>query len=320
LIHPNSHYQSIFLEKFLERLHSKKLPQNLKKSLNVESFKDIKVEKGTKNNRKMDIFMDFENANIIIENKINANDQPSQIKDYIMDIHKQHNNKQLTAKQTLFIYLHAAGKDPSKFSLGKTNTRISRFWSIKNNEILDENNKLRAYYLGIDYGWIKEWLESCKKVLEIKAKTNASGESKTRGEKGLNKIIFGIDQYIEILDWYIVDKWEEQNPLLECITSDFKNAQMGLEIYKNNSICDKPLCDKLLQSWDEICKKIVGNFFEHLADKNTTNIDGKSWYIGRTGQNNVGSDIFWFYKSDEKICPIVTFGFRHSNFKELFCD
>ncbi len=77
------HYQTIFLKKFLERITN---TQGLKTKLTHFKSKDyesITTESSTRQNRRIDILIKFNNgSHIIIENKINAYDQEAQIRDY----------------------------------------------------------------------------------------------------------------------------------------------------------------------------------------------------------------------------------------------
>ena len=87
------HYQSIFAEKFLKKLQNENIPSLNFGNLSVENLKSVEREAPTKQikqNRRMDILLSFENdIHIIIENKISAPDQSSQIKAYVENIHKE---------------------------------------------------------------------------------------------------------------------------------------------------------------------------------------------------------------------------------------
>ncbi|MDL0080198.1 PD-(D/E)XK nuclease family protein [Helicobacter zhangjianzhongii] len=73
------HYQTIFLEKFLERITLKTKLTHFKS----KDYESITTESAIHQNRRIDILMKFNNGyHIIIENKINACDQVAQIRDY----------------------------------------------------------------------------------------------------------------------------------------------------------------------------------------------------------------------------------------------
>lgn len=171
------HYQTIFLEKFLERIAN---TQGLKTKLTHFKSKDyesITTESAIHQNRRIDILMKFNNgSHIIIENKINAYDQEAQIRDYVKYLHEQG----VGAEQILVIYLTKDNAEPSDDSLCKYRHWK---WEIQQHKIVDSSETLKAYYLGINYEWIKEWLEECLESIEESIK------GKTKAEKGLNKLI-----------------------------------------------------------------------------------------------------------------------------------
>lgn len=319
LLDKNSeHYQRIFAEQFLIKL-KKEIPSLNFGSLNTENLLSIQTEASTeksKQNRRMDILMTFVNdIHIIIENKIGAKDQSAQIKSYVEEIYKRKNK--LSDKQkyqtTLVIYLHPDEIDPSEMSFGKTSTRIKKHWYLDKDGrypvIRDENDQIKAYYFQMTYKWIKSWVESCVKELEKQAKTKVRGDLKTRGENGLNKIIFGLNQYIEILEWYITDEWVENDPVAKFIMQDNKNQKMALEIMKDEK---HDLHKVLKNSWDKISENIVENFYKKLLEKFDTKkvkINDEIWLCERLDENRVYYEQFRFYPQKYE---------GYTNFTKLF--
>lgn len=330
LLNPGSeHYQSEFLKEFLSRLKDENIPEIIfKEALNVEKLEDIKTEKNTDNikqNRRIDILLKFKDSvNIILENKIYAKDQAAQIKDYVENICKENKklSEQESAKKTLVIYLHPKNELPSEFSLGKTSSRIKKFWKLseegKYQVIKDENENLKAYFLSMDYKWIKKWLEVCLKNLQKRALSKPSGESKTRGELGLDKIIFGVGQYLEILEWYINDEYEEDNALLEFILANNKNTQMALSVFEDKK---QDLHSKVKKIWGEVSKALVNKFYQNLEQKfkNEVQIMGKNYTCF------IEDNKFHIYEAkyeDSSFMPDFLLLYKKSDFKETrleFC-
>lgn len=328
LLNPRSeHYQSEFLKEFLSRLKDENIPEIIfKEALNVEKLEDIKTEKNTDNikqNRRIDILLKFkDNVNIILENKIYAKDQAAQIKDYVENIRKENKklSEQESAKKTLVIYLHPKNELPSEFSLGKTSSRIKKFWKLseegKYQVIKDENENLKAYFLSMDYKWIKKWLEVCLKNLQKRALSKPSGESKTRGELGLDKIIFGVGQYLEILEWYINDEYEEDNALLEFILANNKNTQMALSVFEDKK---QDLHTEVKKIWGEVSKALVNKFYQNLEQvfEKGKKI-GKEKYYGNRDENSFR--IYAAKDKDKNFYPNFHFYYQPTNFKQAKLD
>lgn len=263
------HFQSVFAQKFIDKIRkdfidSTKIPKN---SLEVSNLK-VKTEAVTdkiKADRRMDILLNFaDSVYFIIENKIYAKDQNAQLYDYIDNAHKtiQKTSPKLSeaerANRIVFIYLHPeADALPSELSLAKSPKAIKKIWSIEDKFIYDENGTRKAYFYKIDYVWIKEWLQDCLKVLRKKA--NPSDEN------GLNKIIFGINQYLDILSWYINDEFEEENAVKDFILKDSKNTQMALALLRSKE--NSELKEVVKQNWDSVCEEVIKRFTKNLSKK-----------------------------------------------------
>lgn len=172
------------------------------------------VTKEIKKDRRIDILLTLDrNVSIIIENKIYAKDQKAQIKDYVIEIHKRYSTEN-KANYPLVIYLHPNKKaEPSEISFTNTGGK----WELNANkgEIYDNKGYLQAYYLKLDYEWIVEWIESCIEWL--------NNEKPNKPKNEFDKIIFGLNQYIEILKWYITGDYDENNTVTQFIMENNKN-------------------------------------------------------------------------------------------------
>ncbi len=324
LLDTNSeHYQSVFAELFLAKLSKEKaIPNKVFGNLSVEKLQSVETEATTeqiKQNRRVDILLQFDNfVNIIVENKIYAKDQNAQIKDYIFDISK---NKGYTPNKTLVIYLRPDEKDPSEVSFGFGR---GKWYLDKEGQyciIRDNSGNMKAYYFQMTYKWIKSWVESCVKELEKRAKTKARGDSNTRGENGLNKIIAVLEQYIEILEWYITNELVENDPVVEFIMQDDKNQKMALEIMKDEK---HDLHETLTDSWNQISESIVEKFYDDLLKefKNGVKI-GKDTYKAYRTDDEIGKrgwQVVFYKKAREGLDfdYVIAFGYDKSKFAKPY--
>lgn len=314
------HFQSIFAQKFIEKIRkdfidSTKMPKN---SLEVSNLKVAReaITENIKANRRMDILLNFDDSvYFIIENKIYASDQNSQLYDYVENAHKKIGSKlseQERANRILFIYLHPQTNAlPSELSLAKSPKARKKIWSIKDKFICDEKGSRKAYFYKIDYVWIKEWLQICLK--DLREKANSSDEN------GLNKIIFGIKQYLDILSRRINNDFKDENAVKDFILSDSKNTQMAFARLREGKIEEK-LQQELKNALSSICEEVVREFYkkiEHKFEKEKIKINGenlicKIWEdVNKTGWHLVFCD--------EKESPIrfmLVFAQESTNFKK----
>ncbi len=295
--HDSRHYQTIFAKAFIEKLIKEKaVPDKIFKTLDETKLKSVVREASTQNikaHRRMDILLSFDdNINIIIENKISADDQENQLKDYIENVHKNVKglNDTEKANRTLVIYLHPdKDAEPSEKSFGKTSNRIQKYWKLDKSgqytQIRDGNNTIKAYYFKMDYKWIESWIQSCVKELEKSANGKARGEPKTRGENGLNKIIFGLKQYIEIIKWHITSKRQETNDIVEYILKDSSTTRMALEIFRDKSNENyESISESISSSWNEVSERIVERFYNKLKQQ-SIKINNTQWECNRTDEH-----------------------------------
>lgn len=269
-----------------------------------------------KANRRVDILLNFDDSvYFIIENKIYASDQNSQLYDYVENAHKKIGSKLSEAERAnriLFIYLHPQTNAlPSELSLAKSPKARKKIWSIKDKFICDENGTRKAYFYKIDYVWIKEWLQICLQYLRKEANSN--------DESGLNKIIFGINQYLDILSRHINNDFKDENAVKDFILSDSKNTQMAFALLQEGKIEEK-LQQELKNALSSICEEVVREFYkkiEHKFEKEKIKINGESlickiWEdVSKTGWHLVFCD--------EKESPIrfmFVFAQESTNFKK----
>lgn len=281
-----SHYQKIFIEKFLEKLKAEKSIKQKFPKLKSEDVEFVETEYAIRENRRIDILMGFKNDfYILIENKVYAKDQDKQIRDYIEDLLKgnkcEERNK---ASGLLTIYLTPFEDNPSERSFGlKSNTR----WEIVGSEIIDKNpkSKIKPLYFKMDYQWIQDWLKEC--LEELKNVSQEIVEKKPKRELGINKVIFTLEQYLNVLDWIIPDREiREDNPVLELIC-DEKYQQYAFEIYRNKKDKQREI---VADVWEGFEEHIVRDFFAQLEDycnENPVNLTkNERWFVFQTHKKN----------------------------------
>lgn len=295
------HFQSIFAQEFINKIRKDfidetKIPKN---SLEVSNLKVAReaITENIKANRRMDILLNFaDDVHFIIENKIYANDQISQIYDYVENTHKKMGTKLSEAERAnriVFIYLHPE-KDalPSGLSLAKSANARKKIWSIEDKFIYDENGTRKAYFYKIDYLWIKEWLQTCLK--DLRKRANSSDEN------GLNKIIVGLNQYLDILAWYINDEFEDENAVKDFILSDNKSTQMALVLLQSKE--NEALRKVVEENWSGVCKEVISKFTKNLS-KRKIKIANKNLSCEYFDENS------WIFYDDTKPDSLIRFYF-----------
>lgn len=117
-IHNHPEYGSLFLNMLKE------------KGVGIEGKEIYKIfrENSTDELRRMDIFIETDSDFIIIENKINAEDQENQIKDYVEYVKKHYE----VSNNVFVCYLTKFGVEPSEKSITKEHLNILR----KNNQFV----------------------------------------------------------------------------------------------------------------------------------------------------------------------------------------
>lgn len=316
-----AHYQDLFLKQFLEKLKKEIVPEVFQ-NLTVDCVIEVETEKSTNKGRRMDILITCKNNTyIVIENKIYAGDQPSQIKDYVEYLN--HTNKKegkIGAENILVIYLKPFDEEddqrlPSDYSLGKTSNRIKKYWKIENGEILDLNGEHQAYYLAMDYHWIKEWIEEC--IKECKSKLDQKPISYQQ-DNNLSIIAPVLSQYLQILD-DINDEYEEHNPVIELIMQSSDNQKKAFEILGNET---HEHYQALNVCREELQNQILKYFYSKLEEKFLEDED-MEWRMGWEETLKEGIFFYPLECEEELIWVNITFFYWDCNFKtptlQIFC-
>lgn len=287
------HYQELFANEFLKKLGRYTKAKKFK-NLTAHDIESVETEACAKDNRRIDILISLKDKRyIIIENKLYAKDQPNQLKDYIKHIKEKVKNIDDFHENILTIYLHKnEDTEPSKYSLGTKNG-----FKINDDLIYDSNDKKMSYYLKLDYKWIKEWINACIGVCENKVKNN---EIDKKFKNDMQNVIFTLNQYKNILEWYVTDEYVARDYVLNFLKESKENLNNAIKLKDESDSKDikyKKAKEIVEEKWDEICEELVSDFFNELEkefEKERT-ICGIKWFGCKLNEKRVKYDWFDFY-------------------------
>ncbi|VYS76378.1 hypothetical protein [Campylobacter ureolyticus] len=218
LLNPAStHYQkSLFLKKFLEICGIRDFNYE-----NAEVFKEYKH---------IDIYITDGNKHFILENKIFAGDQETQIERYIKTIKKI--DKDVNFKDIEVIYLSLDRKFPSKYSLGN--------YKIKNNFLINNDEKIKLHIFTYKLE-ITKWLKECKNEVE-----------------NLTNLNFYITEYEKVIKKlygeYKMVSTDVRNIIKE-------NYEIAKAIYQDFEQAEKEIVDEFTQKTYKIVKERLSDEF-----------------------------------------------------------
>jgi hypothetical protein len=250
------HYQeNLFLKKFLEVVGIT--------DFDTKSSK-IEIEKSGKEQKdgRIDIYLTDGKKHIIIENKINAEEQKNQIQRYVEIVYQ--NIEDINHDDIWILYLSKNGKKPTSRSLG--NLEI-------NTGFLMEKEDKKAKFKVISYKKdIVNWLNKCIKEVENLSNLKESLKiykevvekiTKQYRQKGVAMSEFLIQNLDCVENAYILH--ENFSKAMAKVANKFLK---GLEKYSelecvNSKISDKNIVydSKKLESWFDN-KKNIGSFFK----------------------------------------------------------
>lgn len=151
ILRPNGFHGmgAVFLEEFFKKVLSVEVPKNI---ANTKVYREKSFQKGINGNANggsIDLYIETQERAYPIEVKINAEDQPSQIKRYYDFADKERN------KKTIAFYLTLDGHSPSQDSQG---------------DIPDDKIKCITFK-----ETIKDWLLKCEEIALTKRSPNVAG-------------------------------------------------------------------------------------------------------------------------------------------------
>ena len=232
LLDPSSNHNqgTIFLDLFMQSCY-------------LDEFKiDINNTKVTREDHNIDILISDEvnSKYIIIENKIYAEDQSTQIQRYINDIYKQDKKADIYV-----LYLTLYGKKPSDASLGK--------FKLDGNYL--KNSKQQVKFKSISYkNDILKWLNECRVEMQ-----------------NLLKFDLIISQYIDVVKKLI---GSYKNTISDSL-SDFLIIKENYNYFSKNK--GKDYFETYEKDYENATKQIVKNFLNDLTGK--INNDLKNYEI-----------------------------------------
>ena len=246
LLDPNGdHYKGdLFLKLFLE-------------TCGIDDF-DIDTSMATvfKEFKHIDIYISYGKKHIILENKVYAKDQPTQIARYIKAI--QNKDAEVKDEDICVLYLHPDGELPDKQSFGDYHARL-----------LGENPSIK--FKVISYGKeILEWIDKCKNEVS-----------------NLTDLNIFLSQYKDVIEMIYdrykrIDEMETAN-LVEIFKENYTAAS---EIANNYQETRKKIIDEFFENVKENLEKdeaIKGTYsielnsvaYRPIVIKNTTSQDEK---------------------------------------------
>ncbi|RKO65477.1 hypothetical protein CKA54_00745 [Campylobacter sp. P255] len=324
LIDPHGdHYQELFANEFLKKLGGYTKAKKFK-NLTAYDIESVETEACIKDSRRIDILISLKDKRyIIMENKLYAKDQPNQLKDYVKHIKEKVKTIDDFHENILTIYLHKnEDVEPSKYSLGVRNG-----FKISDDLIYDSSDKKMSYYLKLDYKWIKKWINTCIGVCENKIKNY---EIEKEFKNDMQNVIFTLNQYKNILEWYITDEYVARDYVLNFLKEDKENLKNTMALYrytKNKRDFKDVDCDKykkakeiVKEKWDEICEELVSEFFDNLEQEfeKEQAIYGEEWFGYRLDEKRFNRDWFDFYpkiyEDDNGVWPSVGVYFGKSDY------
>lgn len=203
------HYQDdLFLRLFLEVLGLK------------EWFGNTTNAQVEKESSCIDLYIFNDTKYIIIENKINAGDQPNQIAIFIEQVHK----KGVEYENIFVIFLTLHDREPSQNS--RTSKDNNLLWEIKG-EFLESKEGKIGYKKVLYENEILKWIESC--------------QSKS-GVGNIANLNYALESYKDIVQ--IITNKKENTMNIADFFKEAEDFEVAFEILKNaDKIVKKEMCE-----------------------------------------------------------------------------
>ncbi|MBF0928119.1 MAG: PD-(D/E)XK nuclease family protein, partial [Campylobacter concisus] len=217
LLDPNGdHYKGdLFLKLFLETCGIDDFSIDTSRATVFKEFKHI------------DIYISDGKKHIILENKVYAKDQPTQIARYIETI-KGEGAKKAKDEDIYVLYLHPDGELPKENSLGgyklnKDNTKLEKDGSIINFKVIRYDKE------------ILKWIDKCKNEVS-----------------NITDLNVFLSQYKDVIEM-IYDRYKR--------IDEMETANL-VEIFKENYTA----VSEVANNYQETRKKIIDEFFENVKE------------------------------------------------------
>ena len=210
------HYKGdLFLKLFLEMCDIDDFSIDMSTATVVKEFKHI------------DIYISDGKKHIILENKVYAKDQPTQIARYIETI-KGEGAKKAKDEDIYVLYLHPDGELPKENSLGgyklnKDNTKLEKDGSIINFKVIRYDKE------------ILKWIDKCKNEVS-----------------NITDLNVFLSQYKDVIEM-IYDRYKR---------IDEMNNEDLVKIFKDNY---RAVSD-IVSNYEQTRRKIIDEFFQNISD------------------------------------------------------
>lgn len=218
--HKHLEYGNSFIQMINKKLiesHQKEIPFIY---VDIDEIKYVHREEVTYNKRRIDILIKTESAFIIIENKIDANDQPEQMIDYINDILRKDEDGD-KEREIFCIYLTKFEKQISDDSLKEEEKKyIQGYLNLTYSDILNWISTLKTRE---DEHVLRAALIQYKDVLEGLIKRRTTIDRKSTITKKLIKYFYNQPEKLELASMLKL--------LVECRNSkDFNDKRILVEV------------------------------------------------------------------------------------------
>ena len=271
LLDPNGdHYKGdLFLKIFLETCGIDDFGIDTSRATVFKEFKHI------------DIYISDGKKHIILENKVYAKDQPTQIARYIKAIKKEGAEDE----DIYVLYLHPDGKLPDNQSFGDYHARL-----------LGENPSIKFKVINYDKE-ILEWIDRCKNEVS-----------------NLTDLNVFLSQYKDVIEM-IYDRYKRIDKMETAdLVEVFKNNYTAVSVIANNyQETRKKIIDEFFEKLTEELKKVYNeNFYKIGGEKIASNkycqpikIESTNWKLFNFAIEFMGANltnpIMGFVKKDETI-------------------
>lgn len=235
------HYQDdLFLRLFLEVLGLKEWFGN---TTNVQVRKE---------SNHIDLYIFNDTKHIIIENKINAGDQPNQIAIFIEQVH----NNGVEYENIFVIFLTLHDREPSQNS--RTSKDNNLLWEIKGDFLESKDGKI-GYKKVLYENEILEWIESC--------------QSKS-GVGNIANLNYALESYKDIVQ--IITNKKKSAMSVADFFKDSKDFEIAFEIIKNaDSFKDTKTAFEVVKNANKIILESAKKEMHEVFN----NKDFKEWEI-----------------------------------------
>jgi hypothetical protein len=261
---------NLFLNEFVKQFYNKEV--DITNSINI-------CEKPITNNRRIDVYIELKGFTIAIENKIWADDQVNQLKDYATFL----DNK--TKGNYLLLYLNPYGQEPTTKSIDellKQELKEKGKLQVINykNDII---NLINNWLIVCEAENVTNFLKEFKKHLEIKF----LGKNTLNMSKDLRKIIEdNLQEVKELVNEYkeieneILNKLNEVGKELDILNPTFENeiqiTKSGLFNWLNTRVYKYSISKGNNKIWIQFVKNeihLLSNYYlERDTDQELRNI------------------------------------------------